>query len=232
MYHSSDVIRQMQARKIISQKLDNAFTGVWNQVQNQIGMIGDGSKRLFYYTSCFTQDYQDVCVNQKMEDIRFRKGVYHLIKNRNSISEMVRLYIELLLKNRTPMQLDHIKRLLMKANIHIAASTLTTQTFALGVTMTVCLGLDVRLPVSRGIGGFAGAAAGGLGIYGIIQGAADSARRLQILCPKYYSLLYMYELEMMYFLLEPFFMRSGALELQDLADNNVADAIINLVRQR
>ncbi|EKN4699670.1 hypothetical protein JE939_002842 [Yersinia ruckeri] len=231
MYHSNGIIRQLQAAKILAQKLDEAVAGVRDEVRDQVGKIGGGATRLLYYTSCFTENYQDVCVAQQLEDLRFRNGIYRLIKNKNIVFEMVKIYIELLLNHKTSQQLEYIKHLLMRANVHIAASTLTNQGFALGITMTVCVGMNVRVPIGRGIGNIAGATAGGLSVYGIIQNAADSARRLQIMHPAYYQALYMQELEMMYFLIEPTFMRSGALKSHWLSENDIADIITSMVRQ-
>lgn len=232
MYHSDGIIRQLQAAKILAQKLDEAVAGVRDEVRNQVGKIGGGATRLLYYTSCFTENYQDVCAAQQLEDLRFRNGIYRLIKNRNIVFEMVKIYIELLLNRQTSQQLEYIKYLLMRANVHIAASSLTNQGFALGVTMTICVGMNVRMPIGRGIGSIAGAAAGGLAVYGIIQNAADSARRLQIMHPAFYQALYIQELEMMYFLIEPAFMRSGALKSHWLSENDIANIITSMVRQR
>ncbi len=88
----------------------------------------------------------------------------------------------------------------MRANVYISTSTLTSYSFSAGVASTVCL--YVTLPPSglKVVSGLTGAAIGGLGIYGVVQKAADSAHRLQVMHPAYYQALYLQELEMMYFL--------------------------------
>jgi hypothetical protein len=48
------------------------------KVRNQVDALGKGATRLLYYTSCFTDEYNDVCQQQKTEDLRFRNAVYAL----------------------------------------------------------------------------------------------------------------------------------------------------------
>ncbi|WP_353255079.1 hypothetical protein [Pantoea stewartii] len=61
MYYRDEIINYLQANNILASKLDRALTGVMDSVSKQINTIGAGAKRAIYYTSCFTQQYQDVC---------------------------------------------------------------------------------------------------------------------------------------------------------------------------
>ncbi|KNC05765.1 hypothetical protein AC790_22370 [Pantoea sp. RIT-PI-b] len=229
MYHSDAVIRQLQAQRILAEKLDNAVAGVIDAVSDQVNKINKGATRLSFYASCFTDEYIDVCKNQMLEDNRFRKAVVRLIKDRDIVFSLLQTYIEYQLEGRSYRQLEAIKMHLMRANIHIAASTLTTRAFGAGATMAVVMGMNITLPVGRNVGAAVGAAASLLGIYAIVQNAADSAKRLQIMHPPFYHALYMRELEMMYFLIEPSFMRAGALKNQWLSDYEVAEVLMKLV---
>lgn len=65
MYCGNEVISYLQSNKILALKLDHALTGVGKAVSNQIETIGAGARRALYYTSCFTDEYQDVCQQQK-----------------------------------------------------------------------------------------------------------------------------------------------------------------------
>jgi len=67
-------------------------------------------------------------------------------------------------------------------------------------------------------------------LYGIVQRAADSAHRLQTQYPVYYSALYLQNLEMMYFLIEPVMQRASALDAQWATEENIADIITRLIR--
>lgn len=61
MYFNNDIISYLQSNKILALKLDHALTGVGKAVSAQIETIGAGAKRALLYTSCFTDEYQDVC---------------------------------------------------------------------------------------------------------------------------------------------------------------------------
>lgn len=86
--------------------------------------------------------------------------------------------------------------------------------------------MEISALTGRIAGGVVGAAA----LYGIVQKAADSAQRLQTQYPAYYSALYLQNLEMMYFLIEPVMQRAGALEAQWATDSNIADFITRMIR--
>ncbi|MCS5808905.1 hypothetical protein LNO89_24450 [Klebsiella pneumoniae subsp. pneumoniae] len=64
-------ISYLQANKILAMKLDRAVSGIEQRVSGQVKTIGAGVTRILYYTSCFTDEYQDVCKKQKNEDVRF-----------------------------------------------------------------------------------------------------------------------------------------------------------------
>ncbi|MGJ0192528.1 hypothetical protein ACR6A7_09340 [Pantoea sp. RRHST58] len=210
MYYSNEVISFLQANNILASKLDHVLTGAGKEVSNQIDMIGAGAKRALFYTSCFTEEYQDVCIQQKNEDIRFQRGILHLFQHGNVVYDMLKIYFAEIFRYKTKDQLEYIKKGLMAVNVHIAASYLTSAGMALAVATTVAVGLNLSLNMSALIGGKAAGLAGIAGIYGVVQKAADSARRLHYTGPGYYDALYTQELEMMFFLIEFLFDRAQA----------------------
>lgn len=230
MYGNNEIIGYLQANKILALKLDHALTGVGKAVSNQIETIGAGAARALYYTSCFTDEYQDVCQQQKTEDIRFKNGVVYLLRHGNVAYDMLRIYFEEIFKYKTSDQLEHIKQTLMAVNIHIAASSLTNAGFALATASFVAAGMNLSLELSAVAGRRAGGVVGAIGIYGMVQKAANSAHRLQIAYPAYYSALFAQELEMMYFLVEPLFERAEALKAKWLSDDEIADIITRMIR--
>lgn len=119
--------------------------------------------------------------------------------------------------------------MLMAVNVHIAASSLTGAGFALAVASAVAIGMNLSLDMSALVGGKAGGLVGVAGIYGVVQKAADSARRLHYTYPAYYAALYVQELEMMYFLVEPLFERAGAFH-QSTSDGGIANIITKMIR--
>ena len=195
MYYRNEVISYLQANKILALKLDHALAGVGKAVSNQIDTIGAGATRVLYYTSCFTDEYQDVCQKQKSEDIRFKNGVVYLLRNGDVAYDMLKIYFEEIFKYKTSEQLEHIKKMLMAVNIHIAASSLTSAGFALATASFVAAGMNLSLELSALAGRRAGGVVGAIGIYGVVQKAADSAHRLHMTYPAYYSALYAQELE-------------------------------------
>lgn len=230
MYYSNEVISYLQANKILALKLDHAFTSAGKTVSTQIETIGAGAQRALYYTSCFTDEYQDVCQQQKTEDIRFSKGVYHLLRHTDVVYEMLKIYFDDVFKYKTSDQIEHIKQMLMAVNVHIAASSLTNAGFALAAASAVAVGMNLSLEISAIVGGWASRGIASVGIYGVVQKAADSARRLHFTYPSYYAALYAQELEMMYFLIEPLFERAEALKAQWASDSGIADIITKMIR--
>ncbi|HHW4412291.1 TPA: hypothetical protein ACUWL5_000762 [Citrobacter gillenii] len=230
MYYSNEVISYLQANKILALKLDHALTGVGKAVSNQIETIGAGATRALYYTSCFTDEYQNVCQKQKTEDIRFKSGVIYLLRHGNIAYDMLKIYFEEIFKYKTPDQLERIKQMLMVVNIHIAASSLTNAGFALATASFVAAGMNLSLELSALAGRRAGGVVGAIGIYGVVQKAADSAHRLHVQYPAYYSALYMQQLEMMYFLIEPLFQRAESFKAQWASDDGIADIITRMIR--
>lgn len=229
MYHSDAVIKQLQAQRILAEKLDNAVSGVIDAVSDQVSKINKGATRLSFYASCFTDEYYDVCKKQAIEDKRFMMGMVQLVKDRRIVFELLKTYIEYQLENRSMRQIAVIKSQLMRLNIHIAASTLTSNAFAVGATMAVIVAMNIRFPVAKSIGGYFGDAVGVLTIYGIVQNAAESAKRLQVMHQAYYQALYIRRLEMMYFLIEDEFIRAGALTNKRLSEYELAQVLAKLM---
>ncbi|WP_312665297.1 hypothetical protein [Pantoea sp. CTOTU49201] len=106
----------------------------------------------------------------------------------------------------------------------ISASTLNNQAFVIRITTTVCLGIGFNSSIAAWTGKTAALTVTGLGLYGIVQQAAESAERLRLQAPMYYHALHMQRLEMMYFLVEPTFMKAQAF------DSDITEAIINMVK--
>lgn len=229
MYYSKEVIRYLQSNNILALKFDHALTGVGNAVSNHLETIGAGARRALYYTSCFTDEYNDVCQQQKTEDIRFIKGVFKIIRHEDVVFKMLQIYFEKIFSQKTSDQIEHIKQMLMAVNIHIASSSLAGHGFALAVATSVAVSLNLNLNMSTLAGRTAHTAVMGVGLYGIVQNAADSAYRLHIAYPAYYSALYAQEIEMMYFLVEPLFERADALK-RSTSDSNVANIISRMIQ--
>ncbi|WP_039054641.1 hypothetical protein [Enterobacter sp. Bisph1] len=229
MYYDDEVIGYLQDNKILALQFDRVLTGTGEMVADSIDTLEAGLTRALYYTSCFTEEYQDVCKQQHNEDLRFRNSVIYIIKHGNVIIEMFEIYFYEILKYKTNDQLEHIKHQLMAVNIHIAGSTLTREGFAMGVAFSVAAGMKMSLEMSAKPGRWAGRVLGVVGVYGIVQKAADSANRLQYQHPAFYAALYARELEMMYFLIEPLFDQAGAFK-QPSSNEDIANIISRMIQ--
>lgn len=93
MYSNNEVISYLQANKILALKLDHAVSAVGQQITNQIDILGKGTTRLLYYTSCFTDEYNDVCQRQKTEDLRFRNGVIRIVQHGDVVYDLSLIHI-------------------------------------------------------------------------------------------------------------------------------------------
>lgn len=224
MYHSDLILKGIKADELMASQLEKALIGVKDQVLQQASKIGDGATRLVYYTSCFTDNYQDVCAKLKEEDLRFLDGIAEVVKRRDIIYRLVQIYFEEIFRFKTREQLSAINSGLLKAGVIISSNTLNNQTFIIGITTAVCLGIGFNSSIVAWTGKTAALTVTGLGLYGIVQQAADSAERLRLQAPMYYQALHMQRLEMMYFLVEPTFMKAQAFE------SDITNAIINMVK--
>lgn len=230
MHQNNAVISYLQANNILATKLDRAVSAVGKEVAEQVKTAGMGATRVLNYLSCFTDEYNDVCHQQKREDIRFRNAVIRLIQQHDIVGEMLRIYFDEIFQHRTSQQLEYIKQGLMAVNVHIASSALTSAGFAFATARLVKSGLNVNMHISARAGTVASVTLMVASGYGIVQKAADSAYRLYIQHPAYYAALYAQELEMMYFLIEPVFQRAGAFEPQWGPDSDIVNVITRMVR--
>jgi hypothetical protein len=61
MNYSDDIINRIGSDKNLAIRLDKAMAGVKDGFVEYVNNLGDGATRLLYYTSCFTENYTDVC---------------------------------------------------------------------------------------------------------------------------------------------------------------------------
>ncbi|KFC00957.1 hypothetical protein GTGU_03613 [Trabulsiella guamensis ATCC 49490] len=230
MYYSDSIIREMQAEKLMALQLDKAVNDLGKQVLETAARIKDGATRAIYYTSCFTDNYQDVCSKLKSEDVRFGEGLYQLFRDRRIVYDLIEVYFKDVLQHKTQQQLEFIKWRLFKLGLNISTSSLTADSLTLGITTTVCLSLGFSPLVVGRVRALAGGAVGVAGLYGYVQQAAESADRLKLWEPGYYYALYLRKLEMMYFIVEPIFVKARAFENAYLSDDDIVNIISRMAK--
>lgn len=220
----------MDAHKILALKLEHALTGVKDEVLKQAHQINDGVTRLSYQLSCFTENYQDVCLRLRKEDSRFLKGIVQLIKHRNVIYKMLYVYIKSLLDNKSENRIHNIQRNLINLGVSISSSMLSSQAFIYSATMAVCSSVHTNIWMKEKITSFSTYAVLGLKFYGFVEQASRSANHLKNYNAYYYNLLYQEELEMMFFLIEPVIMRTPILNQAYASDSDIAYAISRMIK--
>ncbi|WHP31037.1 hypothetical protein QMG90_20180 [Trabulsiella odontotermitis] len=230
MYESNLIINEIQADKLMALLLDKAVVGVKDQILESIARIEDGATRLTYYTSCFTDNYQDVCSKLKFEDARFAEGLYQLIRDRQIVYDLMSIYFKEIFKYKTYQQLEFIKEQLIQMGLNVSANSLTAESFTFGITSSVCLGLGFSPVVVGRVRALAGGVVGVAGLYGYVQQAAESADRLKLQSPIYYNALSLRKLDMMYFIVEPVFIKARAFQHQSFSDVQIVNIISNMMK--
>jgi len=104
----------MQADSLLGVRLDKALAGVKDAVLDQARHVNMGVTRLAFYSSCFTDNYQDVCAAQKSEDVRFMEALVQLVKRHDVIKRMFQIYVEHLLSTRSSESTRRIQQALIK----------------------------------------------------------------------------------------------------------------------
>nr|WP_159466003.1 hypothetical protein [Scandinavium goeteborgense] len=234
MYHSNLIISRIESDRALALKLDHAFTGVMEGVEQQFSTIGDGLKRLSYYASCLTDNYDDVCTRMASEDYRFLVGIAQLFKNKRVIYDIISSYIETLLKNKDPDTITRIQRILIGLDVRVSTGQLTKRGLIYSTTAAVCYSFNVNIAIDSALKRITTKlstwAVGGLGLYGIVEHAAESANRLKMLATVYYELLYSKKLEMMFFLVEPIIKKSGHIKTLNSTNYQIAESIAKMVK--
>lgn len=229
MYYSEEIIKRIGTDKELAVRLDKALMGVKQGVVDYVNGLGDATTRLLYYTFCLTDNYQDVCKKLGSEDIRFICALYELIKHRDIIFRMLKIYIETILKNKNETEKKTILQKLTPFTTNYSIKYISKNGLIYAVASYICYGNKMNLAVQNAlmkkIGSRVGWIVGGLNIYGIVQRAAESADNLKNFCPLFYNALYMEGLEMMYFLIEPIIMKSGYLNINTASDEEIVRAL-------
>ena len=229
MYYSETIIKKIGTDKELAVRLDKALAGVKEGVVDYLNGLEDGITRLLYYTSCLTANYQDVCNKLSSEDKRFLFSLYELIKHRDVIFRMIKVYIETLLKNKSEVEKKTILEKLTPFTTNYSIKYISRNGLIYAVAAYICYGNNMNLAVQNALmkktGSRVGVVIGGLNLYGLVQHAAESADNLKNFCPLFYNALYAEGLEMMYFLIEPIIMKSGYLNINSASGEEITRAL-------
>lgn len=224
------VITKMQADSLLGVRLDKALAGVKDAVLDQARHVNMGVTRLAFYSSYFTDNYQDVCAAQKSEDVRFMEALVHLVKRHDVIKRMFQIYVENLLSNRSSESTRRIQQALIKKGATIASSSLTNQGLSSAIVAALGFSFGMKISVDTKLAKISAVSVTLASYYGYVQEAAEAAHRLLQLSPIYYSALYAEKLEMLYFIIEPVINQNVHLISTLSSEDEIANAIMRVLR--
>ena len=229
MYYSKEIIEKIGSDKELALRLERAVVGVKDGAIEYLNNLGDASTRLLYYTSCFTDNYQDVCKRLGSEDQRFLLCIIQLIKKRDLIFRIIKIYIMTLFKNKSENEMRYILEKITPFTSNYSVRVISKNGLIYALASYICYGNKINIAVQNAlmkkIANKTGWGLAALNAYAIVQHAADSASNLKNYCPQFYQALYMEDLEMMYFLVEPAIMKSGYINLNTASSHEIVDAL-------
>lgn len=79
MSYNAYILKKLEADRYLASVLDKSVSKVGKESLKQANSIYDGTERISWYLSCFTEDYFDVCVKIAKEDYRFIKAIRKLV---------------------------------------------------------------------------------------------------------------------------------------------------------
>ncbi|HDS1151839.1 TPA: hypothetical protein QDZ66_002608 [Pluralibacter gergoviae] len=170
-----------------------------------------GLERVSWYSSCLIPQYHNICKELFAEDVRMARSIYSIYRYRDVIILMIKVYIDsIVADNKEGNQQSKIRHAdtqiagfsatyatskMTKAAVILAISTSISKSDL--VSSIVAQKISKRLPfyvmLTQAIG--------------LEQNCALAARRLKSLDPKYYALLYEFEVEMLYYYIEPIILK-------------------------
>jgi len=175
MYYSKSIIEKIGSDKELALRLDRAVAGVRDGAIEYLNNLGDATTRLLYYTSCFTDNYQDVCKRLGYEDLSFLEGVAQLVKHRDVIFRMVRIYIETMLHNKFNSQRKNILERIIPFTTNYSVKQVSKNGLIYAVTSYICYGNNMNAAVQsafmKKIGWGTGGVISVLNLYAIVQHA-------------------------------------------------------------
>ena len=204
MNASAYLKRRLLAERKIALSLEKGIQESVVSAGKTLDDIYSGIERISWYSSCFIDRHQDICRQLKAEDIRMIKAVMMLYKHKDVIAEILFHYFNYLLKDDDPVR---VRRLTVNTS-RFTAEMLAGRTAKSAMAYSLAKGFSesalIIASVRKALNTIAFQGFSIMQFYGKIQKAVMAARRLKILEPQFYNILYLAELDMFYIYLEPF----------------------------
>jgi hypothetical protein len=230
MSYNSLILNKLDADRYMAGVLDRSLVGVQQQAVQQAKLIYSGVERLSWYSSCFFDNYQDVCTRLKQEDKRFLKALVVLVKHNDTIREMLEIYINYMFENLSDQRIRNITLTLSKTGAGFTTATLTKFTISYAIASLAASSLSMQVSISSALTKWSTRGVAVAGVYGYVQEASQAVERLRHTNPRYYKDLYGRDLEMLYFLIEPVINKVNVFNQYQKSDNDIVSDILRIIR--
>lgn len=195
---------KLDAERKIADALTKGVREVPGTSRKTLDDIYHGAERASWYSSCFFDKYQDVCKELGKEDVRMFIAIQQLYKRKDVILDIFTAYVKHVLKDDSG---EPPERKFARDGANIVSTMVTANVTKMVLAYTLAKGLSESISLSLSVRTFANDKAvwllNGLQYYGKIQKAAMAARRLRIIDPAFYFILYHMKIEMLYLFIEP-----------------------------
>lgn len=205
---ASDYLRmKLQSEHQLSVYTQKGFNSFSQAVKNTLSDISSGIERLSWYSSCLIPRYGDICNELITEEKRMALSIASVFRYQNVILHMFTLYFEMLEKDYGNGNEDRNVQKLIKGAAGYYAKTATGRATRHAIAYALSEALSgseiVSNIVAERIASKSPYAVFSLQVLGIDQKAALAARKLKTSEPRYYAVLYIAQMEMLYYFIEP-----------------------------
>ncbi len=181
--------------------LDRAVAGVRDNMIDTMKDVKAGIERASWYSSCFFDKYDDVCSQLQNEDERFIKSIFEIYKRRDIIADMLCMYLDIEIQKTNGFNIQSVDEKLTKMLVGYSGGKLTKTAMANSLSILIVNSFNFQNEILLRVNKYSLAIVTAASFYGKVQVAAMAARKLQVLSPQLYQLLYMNNMEMLYFLI-------------------------------
>ncbi|QGU86357.1 hypothetical protein [Erwinia sorbitola] len=205
---ASDYLRiKLQSNRQLSIYTQHGFNSFAQATKNTVSDIYSGIERASWYTSCLIPRYGDVCSELITEEKRMSLSIASVFKHHDVILHMFVLYFEMLEKDSEDGNKNGSVRGLVKGIAGHSAKTAvgrsTRHAIAYALSKALSGSAIVSKVVAERIASKSPYVVFALQVFGIDQKAVLAARKLKVLEPRYFAILYTAQLEMLYYFIEP-----------------------------
>ena len=230
MSYNTLILNKIEAEKYLASILEKSLIGVKKEAFKQAQLINSGFTRMTWYSSCFFDNYLDVCSRLKKEDVRFGKAIFTLIKHNDIIREMLEIYINYMFENLSDQRIRNITRILAMSGTFVTSSALTRLSIAYSVSALAATSIGIKVSVEGALTSWTTRGVAIMGAYGYVQLASQAAERLRYKHSRYYNDLYSRDIEMLYFIIEQVINRIDIFNQYQKTDQDIASDIIRITR--